>query len=167
LLRFEVDGFSTGTTRTLTPQNNSYTIAATDISQTFSSTQTFSGTLSVTGTVGDDFVPNSDGLYTNGTTSFRWGSIATYNADFNGVLTFQSGTTFTGSFLPTSNNLYAIGNTTYRVSNVATVNDNISGTITAPSGSTGVSATKTVRDSAGTGTCTLIFSGGILTGGTC
>lgn len=33
--------------------------------------------------------------------------------------------------------------------------------------STGTSATKTVRDSAGTGTCTLIFTGGILTGGTC
>ena len=31
----------------------------------------------------------------------------------------------------------------------------------------GVSATKTVRDSAGTGTCTLIFTFGILTGGTC
>jgi hypothetical protein len=121
----------------------------------------------VTGTVGDDFIPNSDGTYVNGTTSFRWGSIATYNADFNGVLAFSSGTTITGSILPTTNNLYALGNTSYRWSNVATVNANISGTITAPSGGTGLSATKTVRDSAGTGTCTLIFSGGILTGGTC
>jgi hypothetical protein len=34
-------------------------------------------------------------------------------------------------------------------------------------GTAGTSATKTVRDSAGTGTCTLIFTGGILTGGTC
>lgn len=34
-------------------------------------------------------------------------------------------------------------------------------------GNAGVGATKTVRDSAGTGTCTLIFTGGILTGGTC
>lgn len=31
----------------------------------------------------------------------------------------------------------------------------------------GVSATKTVRDAAGTGTCTLIFTFGLLTGGTC
>jgi hypothetical protein len=34
-------------------------------------------------------------------------------------------------------------------------------------GTAGLTATKTVRDSAGTGTCTLIFTGGILTGGTC
>lgn len=34
-------------------------------------------------------------------------------------------------------------------------------------GNNGLSATKTVRDSAGSGTCTLIFTGGILTGGTC
>lgn len=34
-------------------------------------------------------------------------------------------------------------------------------------GAAGLSVTKTVRDSAGTGTCTLIFTGGILTGGTC
>lgn len=167
LLKIEVDGFTTATTRTLTPQNNSYTIAGTDISQTFSNTQTFSGTLSVSGTVGDDFIPNSDGTYVNGTTSFRWGSIATYNADFNGVLTLQSGSTITGSILPTTNNLYALGNTSFRWSTIVTTNANISGTITTPSGSTGLSATKTVRDSAGTGTCTLIFSAGILTGGTC
>jgi hypothetical protein len=162
-----VDGFTSGVTNVLTPQNNSYTIAGTNISQTFSSTQTFSGTLAVSGTIGDDFIPNSDGTYSNGTASFRWGSLATYNADFNGVLTFQSGTTFTGSFLPTTNNLYSIGNTSFRVSNVATVNANFSGTLTAPSGNTGYSGTVTVRDAAGTGTCTNIYSGGLRTGGTC
>lgn len=123
--------------------------------------------LTITGRITGDVLPNTDGGYVSGSTSFRWGSIATYNADFNGALTLQSGSTITGSVLPTTNNLYALGNTSFRWSNVATVNANISGTITAPSGSTGVSATKTVRDSAGTGTCTLIFSGGILTGGTC
>jgi hypothetical protein len=166
ILRFEVDGFTTGATRVLTPQNNSYTIAATDIAQTFSSTQTFSGTLSVSGTIGDDFVPNSDGTYVNGTTSFRWGSIATYNADFNGVLTLQSGSTFTGSILPTTNNLYALGNTSFRWSNVATVNMNLSGTITAPNGNTGLTATKTVGDGSG-GSCTITISGGIITASTC
>lgn len=45
-------------------------------------------------------------------------------------------------------------------------NMQVSGVYKAGAG-TGVSATKTVRDSAGTGTCTLIFTGGILTGGTC
>ena len=166
IVRFEVDGFTSGVTNVLTPQNNSYTLAGTNIAQTFSSTQTFSGTLAVSGTVGDDFIPNSNGTYVNGTTSFRWGSIATYNADFNGVLTLQSGSTITGSILPTTNNLYALGNTSYRMSNVATVNMNLSGTVTAPNGNTGLSSTRTVGDGSG-GSCTLIFSGGILTGGTC
>ena len=82
-------------------------------------------------------------------------------------LVLGSGVSFRGSLIPVSNNTYAVGNTSFRVSNVATVNANISGTITTPSGSAGITSTKTVRDSAGTGTCTLIFSGGILTGGTC
>jgi hypothetical protein len=82
-------------------------------------------------------------------------------------LVMGSGVSFRGSLIPATNNTDAIGNTSFRVSNVATVNVNISGTITTPSGSAGITSTKTVRDSAGTGTCTLIFSGGILTGGTC
>lgn len=40
-LAFEVDAFTTATTRTLTPQNASYTIAGTDIAQTLSALQTF------------------------------------------------------------------------------------------------------------------------------
>ena len=82
-------------------------------------------------------------------------------------LVMGSGVSFRGSLIPATNNTDAIGNTSFRLSNVATVNANISGTITTPSGSAGITSTKTVRDSAGTGTCTLIFSGGILTGGTC
>ena len=166
IVRFEVDGFTSGVTNVLTPQNNSYTLAGTNIAQTFSSTQTFSGTLVVSGTVGDDFIPNSNGTYVNGTTSFRWGSIATYNADFNGVLTLQSGSTITGSILPTTNNLYALGNTSYRMSNVATVNMNLSGTVTAPNGNTGLSSTRTVGDGSG-GSCTITISGGIITASTC
>lgn len=41
LLRFEVDGFTTGTTRTLTPQNANYTIAGTDITNLFTQNQQF------------------------------------------------------------------------------------------------------------------------------
>jgi hypothetical protein len=48
LLRFEVDGFTTGTTRVLTPQNSSYTIAGTDISQTFSANQTINSATPLT-----------------------------------------------------------------------------------------------------------------------
>lgn len=45
LLRFEIDGFSASTTRVLTPQNADYTIAGTNISNTFSANQTFSANL--------------------------------------------------------------------------------------------------------------------------
>lgn len=41
LLRIEVDGFTTATTRVLTPQNADYTIAGTDLAQSFTGTQTF------------------------------------------------------------------------------------------------------------------------------
>jgi hypothetical protein len=39
LLRFEIDGFTTATTRTLTPQNASYTIAGLNLGQTFTEAQ--------------------------------------------------------------------------------------------------------------------------------
>jgi len=60
LLRFEVDGFTTATTRVLTPQNSSYTIAGTDIGQTFTGAQTFNNTVTVNAqswvTSGNSFV---------------------------------------------------------------------------------------------------------------
>jgi len=50
LLAFEVDGLTTGTTRTLTPQDASYTIAGTNLAQTFSSLQTFSSSATISNT---------------------------------------------------------------------------------------------------------------------
>jgi len=50
LLSFALGGFTTGTTRTLTPQNASYTIAGTDISNSFSAAQAISATLTLSGT---------------------------------------------------------------------------------------------------------------------
>ena len=52
LLRFEVDGFTSGTTRVLTPQDADYFIAGTNIAQTFTATQTFTGTDVVLGAGG-------------------------------------------------------------------------------------------------------------------
>lgn len=316
IVRFEVDGFTSGVTNVLTPQNNSYTLAGTNITQTFVNPQTVaiasvqtqltlsqtnatgaydpacltvaatdtvgstvygagrlcggyesasftnekvaiqtatgsgtyqdavtfknqvatfagdlvatagsfslsSGTMSgtmkplfnSTGKIGDTSYYYANGYFTTadiGTieaaTAYKMGGTTVINSSRNVVgvnafaqsITFSAGSTynvgstgapplnvygnyiepltelvmgsgvvFRGSLIPATNNTDAIGNTSFRVSNVATVNANISGTITAPSGSAGITSTKTVRDSAGTGTCTLIFSGGILTGGTC
>jgi len=46
-LRFEVDGFTTATTRILTPQNASYTLAGIDLAQTFTAAQTFNNTVNL------------------------------------------------------------------------------------------------------------------------
>lgn len=42
VLRFEVDGFTTGTTRVATPPDSNFTMARTDAAQTFTGLQTFS-----------------------------------------------------------------------------------------------------------------------------
>jgi hypothetical protein len=123
--------------------------------------------LTWSGTVSNSITFSAGSTYNIGSTGAPplniWGNYITPVTE----LTMGSGVVFRGSLIPATNNTDAIGNTSFRVSNVATVNVNISGTITTPSGSAGITSTKTVRDSAGTGTCTLTFSGGILTGGTC
>jgi len=61
LLRFEVDGFSTATERTLTPQNASYIIAGTNITNSFTSQQNFGATASLAGATTNDVGLNSGG----------------------------------------------------------------------------------------------------------
>lgn len=52
LLRFEVDGFPTATTRTLTPQDANYTIAGINLAQTFTGNQTFSNNVTISSLAG-------------------------------------------------------------------------------------------------------------------
>lgn len=82
-------------------------------------------------------------------------------------LVMASGVRFTGDLIPSTNNLYAVGDTSRRVSTVVTTNINVSGTVSTPSGSTGYTGTITIRNSAGSGTCTQTFSGGWLVSTTC
>ena len=126
-----------------------------------------SGTVTLGGSITGDVLPTTTGAYVSGSNTYRWGKVSTFHVDIDGDIALSPGTSLSGTLVPTTNNFYALGNTSFRWSTVATTNVNISGTITTPSGSAGITSTKTVRDSAGTGTCTLIFSGGILTGGTC
>ena len=79
LLRFEVDGFTTATTRTLTPPNASVTIAGTDfantwadgIKQTFNPSGTNSGTNVGAHTVDPSAAVNGDHYYNSTTNRFR------------------------------------------------------------------------------------------------
>lgn len=102
LLRFEVDGFTAGATRVLTPQNNSYIIAGTNIAQTFSLLQTFDadqginiGTMNLTdpgsagalNIVGGDVSVVGGGLFAQ-SLNINLGNFAVSSA---GVLTFADG----------------------------------------------------------------------------
>jgi hypothetical protein len=134
IVRFEVDGLTTATTRALTVQDANYTIAGTNIAQTFSGANTF--------TAGQTFAGNI--AFGTGST-YNIGAIATRG---NSIY-FDYGY-FLQVDIPSGGSL-----------------DILSGGNLQSNGSNGLSVTKTVRDAAGTGTCTLIFGNGILTGGTC
>ena len=155
IVRFEVDGFTTATTRVLTPQNASYTLAGTDIAQTFTQTQTFNGSaLVLNSTITGDLIPTTSAVYVLGSSSFLWNNI---HADTVTVYT---------NLIPDASASANLGGSTKRWTKTWTADLDITGTVTPPSG-TAFTGTKTVRDSAGTGTCTLTFSEGIMTGGTC
>ena len=157
LVRFEVDGFTTGTTRTLTPQNNSYTIAGTDIAQTFTQTQTFNGStaLVLNGNITGDLLFTSANVYIVGNGTNYLNNI--YSETF---------TTY-GRVKPASGVTTAdLGAATTPFRKLWIGDISFTGTMTPPSG-TAFSGTKTVRASGGASDCTLTFSAGILTGGTC
>lgn len=85
----------------------------------------------------------------------------------------SSGGTVTGSLSPSPSATYNLGSNSARWLGihggtiVAYSVLEAKGTVYAPDGNSGISATVTVRNAAGTGSCTLVFSGGLLTGGTC
>lgn len=64
VVRFEVDGFTTGTTRVLTPPNADITIAGINLAQTWTATQTYGGGAASINTSGDG---NFNILTTNST----------------------------------------------------------------------------------------------------
>lgn len=65
-IRFEVDGLTTATTRVLTPQDANYTLAGTNIAQTFSANQTYAANILFSGLrdIGTSVAPASN-LYFN------------------------------------------------------------------------------------------------------
>jgi hypothetical protein len=116
---------------------------------------TSSGTITLSGTVASDILFGSSNTYIVGNSTNYLNAIHA-----NNVVAYAS-------FLPASGvSTVDVGSATRRVRKTYTGDIDITGTVTPPSG-TAFSGTKTVRDSAGTGTCTLTFSSGIMTGGTC
>jgi hypothetical protein len=133
--------------------NGSWAACGTGVTSIATSSPISGGTITTTGTISCPTCFTTSG--------------GTFSGSVSGT-TF-SGSTFTAStaFNPLLDGVGALGGSSLRFSKVWTYDLAAGGTITAPDGNTGISATVTVRNSAGTGTCTLIFSGGLLTGGTC
>lgn len=117
--------------------------------------------------------------FNNGGIEFYYGSggstLAGATLSSTGVWTLNGALAYGGVTL--SNSVTGTGSMALSASPTFTGTVNVanltgSGTIRAntgfsANGAAGLSVTKTVRDSAGTGTCTLIFTMGLLTGGTC
>ena len=78
-----------------------------------------------------------------------------------------SGGSLSGGVSPDSTNTYDLGGASFRWRNAHIRDVYIYGAAVAPDGNFGATETITVRNAAGTGTCTLVFSGGIKTSGTC
>jgi hypothetical protein len=114
------------------------------------------GTVTLNGTITGDILPTSNNTYINGSSSAYWNQVASE--------TFYVENS--GRIRPRTANTGSVGISSARFNKGWFTDMDITGTITPPSG-TAFSGTKTVRDAAGTGTCTLTFSSGIMTGGTC
>jgi hypothetical protein len=114
------------------------------------------GTVTLNGTITGDVLPTSNNTYINGSSSAYWNQVASE--------TFYVENS--GRIRPRTANTGSVGISSARFNKGWFTDLDITGTITPPSG-TAFSGTKTVRDAAGTGTCTLTFSSGIMTGGTC
>lgn len=97
LMRFEVDGFTAGANRVLTVQDASYTLAGTNIGNTFSATNSFLAT-QITQTVR----PNIDNTYDLGDPSYRfrqlYGMSASLDSSASGITTVLSLPNTTSSF---------------------------------------------------------------------
>lgn len=193
IVRLEVDGLTSGVTRIMTAPNADITIAGINLAQTWTASQAFAAIQATSITGGSGFTVDGSGntqalsLNINGT------SLINSSRQWIGNLLFSSDNTYTigsasanrPSVINAASSVDVYAGSVLRASMTGTVTywkDGASATTAIVDSSTGhiytwgsffsagvqgVSTTSTVRDSAGTGTCTMIFSGGIRTGGTC
>lgn len=176
-----IDASRNFTTQTISPvSHQTYDIGASgneyqslyikniSASSSIVNTGTFSGNATVT----QNWIPTAANTFDLGSASVPWndGFANVWQAD-TALYVVTSGTTrFSASgggiitYNSSGTNKFQVAGTTGNVTSQGTI-DAVSGFVV--NGTAGQTATVTVRDSAGTGTCTLIFTGGIKTGGTC
>lgn len=121
----------------------------------YMNTLNVNGAFTMNGTVTGDWNPTTSNTYVLGSSSAYWNQIA-------GETVFVEA----GSVRPRTGGAGTVGISTARFSKAWLQDLDFTGTLTPPSG-TAFSGTKTVRASGGAADCTLTFSAGIMTGGTC
>lgn len=118
----------------------------------------------VVGPNSDRYVIADNSMSGNATGALVDGGVGVTKAVYNNLGASSVGTTGAGAIALSASPTFTgtIGAASLTASGTVRAN-----TAFSANGTAGVSATKTVRDSAGTGTCTLVFTFGLYTGGTC
>lgn len=112
LLRFEVDGFTTATTRILTPPDADITIAGINLAQTWTSIQTHDADIFMATT--RKIAPSSTGNANLGSTALHFGSAWVNNANIYTDLFLDSAARVSGDLIPSADVTYRLGNSTTR-----------------------------------------------------
>lgn len=100
-IAFELAGISSGTTRTLTPQNASYTLAGINLAQTFTTTQTVAPATDVAGLVID-----GSNISTADMVNISSGGTTLFTVDAGGIINFQNFRLHNGSIGSGSDTLF-------------------------------------------------------------
>ena len=127
LLRFEVDGLTTATTRVLTPQDADYTIAAKDINNQFSASQTFASSTSPAVNIDTATAFNALNVQNGGGAALTW--FATTALNTTGTINVGATIGTLATVIDNSRNITAgdIGFTAGSVRNIGTAGTRAAG----------------------------------------
>lgn len=96
IVRFEVDGLTTGTTRVLTVPDANMTLAGTDRAQTFTAAQTYNSTVAYASTISSGVSPTTTLSYDFGSSSLRWATAYVGGVNASVASTFGGNVTISG-----------------------------------------------------------------------
>jgi hypothetical protein len=96
IVRFEVDGLTTGTTRVLTVPDANMTLAGRDVANTFTAAQTYNSTVAYASTISSGVSPTTNLAYDFGSSSLRWATAYVGGINASVASTFAGNVSVTG-----------------------------------------------------------------------
>ena len=96
IVRFEVDGFTSGATRVITVPDANFTLAGRDIANTFSAAQTYNSTVAYASTISSGVSPTTNVAYDFGSSSLRWATAYVGGVNASVASTFAGNVTISG-----------------------------------------------------------------------